>query len=352
MTPGREEWTPPLGVQNPAYSLLQPFLEDRGAQNGAPGPSRECENGRSGLRYSVGVSGTFEPLRADEPIGVVALSSGVDATRLAEGLAELSGWGHRLILAPNLGAKTGYLAGSDEERLDGLSQVLDQGARIVVAARGGYGTTRLLPRLPWRRMASQGVVLVGFSDVVAVTNHLACAHGVPQIHGPMVAAGLAPRHNAERLRRVLGGSLVGEAVFCFDQRQVVRHGLAEGPAVGGNLSLLCALLGTPFEPRFDGAVVFLEEVGEPLYRLDRMLTQLASSGRLQHVKALIGGSLRSCSPITERTRTWRQLLVGVAPSGSPVVVGLPFGHGAANMAFPIGIRLGVDTRSGTVAWSD
>jgi muramoyltetrapeptide carboxypeptidase len=168
----------------------------------------------------------------------------------------------------------------------------------------------------------------------------------------MVAAGMARAANAERLYQILTGDLVGQELFPIRPRAVVRHGQARGMALGGNLSMLIALLGTPFEPRFEDAVLFLEDLGEPLYRLDRMLTQLRCSGRLRGVKALIGGSLRSCSPAASRDRRWRELLLEAAPKDAVVVVGLPFGHGAANMAFPMGVPVEVDTRTGTVSWSD
>jgi muramoyltetrapeptide carboxypeptidase len=116
------------------------------------------------------------------------------------------------------------------------------------------------------------------------------------------------------------------------------------------LSLVASLVGTPWEPDFDDCVLFLEEVGEPLFRLDRLLTHLRGSGKLRNVKALIGGSLRGCRPAAERVQTWRRLLLEAAPTAAPVVVGLPFGHGATNLAFPIGATVEVDTRAQRVVW--
>jgi muramoyltetrapeptide carboxypeptidase len=167
----------------------------------------------------------------------------------------------------------------------------------------------------------------------------------------MVASGLQRPRNARRLQGVLEGTLRGQPLFRFRSCDVVRHGVTDGTAVGGNLSVLVSLLGTPWEPSFDDAVVFLEDVGEPLYRLDRMLTHLRSSGRLRNVKALMSGSLRACRPARERARRWRQLLEETAPEGVPVVTGLPFGHGAVNLALPVGAELHVDTRHGCVVWS-
>jgi muramoyltetrapeptide carboxypeptidase len=294
----------------------------------------------------------FVPLAPGEPIGVVALSGPVESPdALAEGLRTLEGWGHRLVLAPNIRSRDHYLAGDDDARLEGLEWVLGQGARVVMAVRGGYGVTRILPALPLHRLAARGTCFVGFSDATALLNAMVAAGAAPQVHGPMVAAGLSRRPNGERLRSILEGQLTGAVLFRFTQRRVIRGGSCEGRAVGGNLSLLESLIGTPFEPDLEGAVLFLEDVGEPLYRLDRMLTHLRSSARLRDVKALICGSLRGCGPVRERTETWRRLVAEAAPADAAVVVDLPFGHSARNLAFPVGATVEVNTDAGLVSWS-
>lgn len=281
----------------------------------------------------------------------MAPSGPVDPVKLDRGLEVIRGWGHPVIEAPNLLREASYLAGGDDERLAGVRQVLAAGARLLVAARGGYGVSRILDDLPWEGLADRRVTVVGFSDLTAVLNPLA-AMGAIQVHGPMVASGLATPSNADRLRSLLRGDLVGAVLFRVPKGAVVRPGRARGRAVGGNLTLLCALIGTPWEPDFDGSVVFLEEVSEPLYRLDRMLTHLRGSGRLQNVKALIGGSLRGCRPASERSAVWRRLLLEAAPPNAPVVVDLPFGHGAANLAFPIGATVELDTDALRVVWTE
>ena len=293
----------------------------------------------------------FVPLAPDEPIGVVALSGPADPVRLEDGLRALKGLGNPLVLAPNLRAKVGYLAGTDGERLEALEWVLEQGARVLIGARGGYGATRLLDRLPWSRLAATRATLVGFSDITAVIQPLIGAGGPVQVHGPMVAAGLEDRQNRERLAAVLTGRLIGGELFRFRADAVVCPGRAEGAAAGGNLSMITTLLGTPYQPDLTGCVLFLEEVDEPLYRLDRMLTHLYNSGTLRGVKALMSGSLHGCRPAAGRAERWRSMLHEVAPPGVPVVVGLPFGHGARNLAFPLGAAVEVDTEAGVVTWS-
>jgi muramoyltetrapeptide carboxypeptidase len=254
-----------------------------------------------------------------------------------------------VIEASNLRQEEAYLAGGDEDRLAGFEEVVASGARTIVAARGGYGAARLLDRIDWRDLSKRRICVVGFSDLTAILNPLG-GGGVPQVHGPMVASGLNTRYNAKWLRSVLLGELRGEPLFRIPEASVVRAGRAEGRALGGNLTVLTALIGTPWEPDFDGCVLFLEEVSEPLYRLDRMLTHLRGSGRLRNVKALIGGSLRGCRPASARPDLWRRLLLEAAPPTAPVVVDLPFGHGAANLAFPIGVTVQIDTAALQVIW--
>jgi muramoyltetrapeptide carboxypeptidase len=292
---------------------------------------------------------TWLPLEGAGPVGVVAISGPVDAERLEVGLRVLRSFGREVIVAPNLQARRHYLAGSDQERLEGLEWVLDSGARTVFAARGGYGAMRLQADLPWERLVSEKIRFVGFSDITWIMNALA-ARGVPQVHGPMVAAGMATPTNAERLRTVLEGDLEGKSLFRFGARRVVRGGLCRGPAMGGTVSLLTASIGLPCEPDLTGSVLFIEEVNEPWYRLDRLLTQLAGAGRLQGVNALITGSLHGCGPAEGRHEWWTELIQEVAPPDAVIVTGLPFGHGARNSAFPLGVNVTVDTERGRILW--
>jgi len=330
-------------VQNPAYSLLLQFCSVSAYLVG------RCQVKllkRSIVEPEMSVWRTLE---RDEPIGVVALSGPVDPDRLAAGLKALQSWGNPIELASNLRAQKSYLAGSDESRLNGLNELLDLGVRTFIAARGGFGVTRLMEHVPWTRMASSGVQFIGFSDLTALLNPLSTS--VVQVHGPMVAAGLEHRANEERLRDLLLGRLIGECLFPIPADKVLRHGKAEGVVMGGNLSLLSTLIGTQWEPDFSDRILFLEEVSEPSYRLDRLLTHLRSSASFSGVKALIGGTLHACRPHSECVERWSELLLEAAPEGVPVICGLPFGHGMKNMAFPVGATVEIDTRRAAVSWS-
>lgn len=292
-----------------------------------------------------------EPLRPGSRVGIMAPAGPVRSSRARSGLQVLEEWGFEAVCAPNVDRSLGYLAGDDRERLGGILDLLDQGVEALLSLRGGYGTSRILPAMPWETLGRWGGWVVGFSDVTALHGALAC-HGFPvaTLHGPMVTQLGRDRRTADRLYAWLTGK-GRETLFKFSEARVIRHGVARGEAVGGNLSVLSSLVGTPFEPPWQHAVVFLEEVGEPLYRLDRMLTQLRLASRLARVNAVVVGTLAGCGRgEKEWRRRWRELLADAAP-GAVIVEGLAFGHGMRNAAFPLGVEVEVDTRRGSVRWS-
>ncbi len=290
------------------------------------------------------------PLRAGARIGVMALAGPCDPVALAAGMEFLRSRGFEVVPAPNLAARWAYLAGSDDERLEGLERLLDTGVEALVAARGGYGVMRLLPRLPWARLAAWRGWVVGFSDITAL--HAGCATRFPRatLHGPMVSSlGRDPK-GGEPLVSWLQGN-ASRRLFQVRPGQVVHPGVTRGVAVGGTLSMLAALVGTEYEPDYDDAVLFLEDVGEPVYRLDRLLTQLRLSSRLTRVKAVVAGRLARCGRGEPGWRErWRRLLVEAVGPEAVVVEGLSFGHGGSNVPFPLGVEVEVDTVGGEITW--
>lgn len=290
------------------------------------------------------------PIEPGARIGLFALSGPVDFAGVAEGMEVLRNAGFEPVPAANLRQRTGYLAGDDESRLQGLEDLLAAEVDALLAARGGYGAMRVLDRLPLGALRSWGGWIVGFSDVTAL--HAALSREVPfaTLHGPMTTT-LArhPRSTVQMLQWLTGRPT--RTLFRLTSSNVVRGGACRGVGVGGNLSMLGALEGTSWSPDYDGAVLFLEDVGEPLYRLDRVLTQLRLSSRLARVKAIVAGRLTGCCRGEARWRTrWRELLLDVAPPGCVVVEGLPFGHGQINVSIPLGVEIIVDTERGVIGW--
>ena len=282
-------------------------------------------------------------LRRGDVVRVVAPASPFDPEPFERGLAVLR---DRLGLEPRMRedvrARTGYLAGDDARRLgEWLEAASDPEARVVWCARGGYGAMRLLPRLEAARLLHPPKVVVGFSDITAP--HLALNRaGLVTVHGPVVTqlGSLAPLA-LDHLEALLfgppapgaGGSAPppGSGV---PAAAVIRPGRITGPLVGGNLRILAHLCGTPWQPRLEGAVLFLEDVGERPYRLDRAMTQLRLAGALDGVAGVALGAFTDCDePGISGAETMRRL---TAELGVPAVEGLPAGHQADNRALPLG----------------
>ena len=289
---------------------------------------------------------------------VIAPASPFSEEALAAGVAVLEGWGLRVRMRDDIGeARCAYLAGSPRRRADEIHEAFDDDeAAAVIAVRGGYGVTTVLPLLDPGRIAQHPKILVGCSDLTALLN-FAVAAGVTAIHGPMVG-GLGRGDDdagAQRLRAMLTGSarpapmasaLADPHAWC------VCPGSARGRSVGGSLSLLAATCGTPWQVDTAGAVLFLEDVGERPYRIDRLLTQLEQAGLFDDVAAVVFGDMVGCDE-PEGGPTWRDPVDRVMRRRSvPVLAGLPFGHGSPNLAVPLGVDTQVDAGGGTVTFRE
>ncbi len=286
------------------------------------------------------------PLRKGDVVAIVAPAGPVDAARLERGIARLAAAGYVPETAEGILARDGVLAGNDAHRAAQLDWALAlPEARAVMAARGGYGTTRLLPLVDWARAARRPKLVVGYSDVTAILAYRATRLGVPGIHGPMAAADLALRPDAESLDAFarLAAGRVDPREPWGPPCERLRAGAAEGILCGGCLSVVTAMLGTPYEPDFRGALLFLEDVKESAYRLDRMLTQWAQSGRLARIAGIVAGAV---SPVGgESGDDIRKVFAAAGKRLSvPVWYGFPAGHEGRNVALPFGVRARIDGR--------
>jgi muramoyltetrapeptide carboxypeptidase len=283
------------------------------------------------------------PLRAGDVVRVIAPGSGFEPALFEAGVRVLR---DRLGLKPrfrdDITAREGYLAGGDRRRMAEWNEAVDDvEARAIFCARGGYGAMRLLPGLDPAPLLARPKLLVGFSDVTALHARLNAA-GLATLHGPVVTQlGRAPDDAVTHLEALLlgagpsspdgpGRGLTGTAT--------VRPGRASGPLLGGSLTLLAHLCGTPWLPSLRGAILFFEDVGERPYKLDRYLTQLRLSGALDGVAGVAVGQLTGCDGddgAGEGAATVRRL---VAALGVPAIEGVPAGHEDRNLALPLGPR--------------
>jgi muramoyltetrapeptide carboxypeptidase len=264
------------------------------------------------------------------------------------------GWGWEPRVGTHAAGRRGYFAASDGERAADLNAAIrDPGIAAIWCLRGGYGTMRILDAVDWDGWCARPVPLIGFSDNTAL--HLALRRrSVVSLHGPHAAAVDLPLFAKELLLRLLTrDEAVGTLPFPsggHPRAETVRGGCAEGPLVGGNLALLAATLGTPYAVRAEGAILFMEEVGESAYRVDRLLTQLQLAGVLGVVAGVAVGAFTEVPgegsagtpPVAE---VIAERLDGL---GVPVALGFPFGHVAQSWTLPMGVRARLDADAGTL----
>jgi muramoyltetrapeptide carboxypeptidase len=247
-----------------------------------------------------------------------------------------------------------YLSGDDATRLADLHAALaDPEVAVLHALRGGYGCMRLLDGVDVGRVRRAGKCLIGYSDLTAL-HALWALEGLASLHAPMPASDLLlPGHEADTdaffaalARGWQAGDVLSPTAGLSGQVDTQRlrvPGICEGRLVGGNLSLVAALLGTPWAWRTEGAVLFLEDVSESLYRVDRLLTQLRLAGVLEAVAGFVLGSFtESDSPLALLERT-------LLPLGKPLLGGWPSGHGTPNRALPMNLRVRLDASAGTLS---
>jgi muramoyltetrapeptide carboxypeptidase len=286
------------------------------------------------------------PLAPGEIVAVVGPSSPFPRDPFLQGLAWLRAR-YRVRIRPDIFARTGYLAGDDARRASELADVMCDGeVKAIVAARGGYGAMRLLDGLPWAALARRPKWIVGFSDVTAL-HATAWAAGIASVHGPNVT-GLGNTSLPRTRARWLGCLERPDGPRAWSGLRVVHRGEGTGPVVGGNLAVVHAMAaaGRLRVPR--GAVLVLEDVNEAPYRVDRMLTSLRLGGHLEAVSAIVFGEFDRCVPGPDGRTLDEVLEERTCNLGVAVLSGAPFGHGARNDAFVVGMRARVS--DGTVTF--
>lgn len=286
-------------------------------------------------------------------VSVVAPSGIVDRKRLAAGVAYLEGQGHPVHVSSHALDRHGYLAGDDRTRADAFNEVVSRGeAKAILMARGGYGLTRILDRLDLDLLRRRPRLLLGFSDATALFMALQRRGPYLAWYGPMVSEmGDRSAFNQKSLWSALYGRPDAFRVS-FGRGQVLRAGRATGRVLGGCLSLLVSLLGTPHDPDYRGAILFWEDIGEEPYRVDRMLTQLRNAGKLDHLAGMVIGSLTGCTPAGGRpSLTIRRILQEVAAGARfPIVWRVKAGHVGRRITLPLGLPATLDTARGGLVY--
>lgn len=310
-----------------------------------------------------GRSRIVRPIRLEQgdTVGIIAPASAPpDPKAIDRSVEKVEQLGFKTRLGRNARRRWGYLAGSDRQRAaDLMGMFSDKRVKAILCVRGGYGTARLVRLLDYAVIRANPKIFVGYSDITSLHGAFLKRAGLVSFHGPMLNSDLIKADLPEFTRESLLRTLMQPTPYgsiCRNYRKrsvkVLRPGTASGVLVGGNITLLCAGLGTGWLPSFRNRILFFEDVDEVPYRFDRMLTQLLHAGVLERVAGIAIGVNRNCKdPKARTTKEYRQTLEDVLkerlqPLRVPVVIGLPFGHVRYNATLPIGVRATLDAEKG------
>jgi len=294
-------------------------------------------------------------LRPGDAVMLVSPSGPTRPERVARGIELITGWGLRPVLAPNVYARQGYLAGGDELRAADLNTAFaDPDVRGILCTRGGYGAQRVVDQIDMAVVRQNPKVVAGFSDITALQFALWRGARLASVHGPGAAwlDERTPPESAESLRAALMSTepVTVTRVPTEETAPVLVPGTATGPLIGGNLCLVVSSLGTPDMPDLAGAILLIEDVEEPPYKVDRMLTQLRRAGVLAKLAGVAVGQFTNCAD------DWAVTVSDVIAErlgdlGVPVLGGLPIGHGLGQLTVPIGVPATLNASAGTLVVS-
>lgn len=290
-------------------------------------------------------------LRPGSTVGIVCPASGANTADIQEFVDVCRFWGVKVKLGKNISKRSGYLSAPDQDRASEFMQFIeDPEVDAVVCARGGYGVMRILPMLDFTSIRQAGKIIMGFSDITALLIAANQLSGMVTFHGP-VASSSFDEFTLKSLREtVVTETVQAPSAFTNQKLTTIAPGIAQGKLTGGNLALVVSTLGTKYEIDTTDSILFLEEVNEEPFRVDRMLTQLWLAGKLQSCKGIALGNFRDCeargSSISPVSYSLEQVLVQrLASLGIPVVYGLPFGHVRSKLTVPLGVQAELDATS-------
>lgn len=280
-------------------------------------------------------------LKKGDTIGITCPAGYMAAEKAQTCMDTLQAWGYKVLVGKTLGSgSTNYFSGTDEERAAELQEMLDnQGIQAILFGRGGYGMGRIIDRLNFKKFKKNPKWIIGFSDITVMHTHLFTQYKIASLHAPMAAAfndeGFKNEY-VQSLRKALKGN---KAKYSCAPHGNNKLGSATGKLIGGNLALLANVIGTPSDYSTKNCILFIEDIGEYLYNIDRMLYQLKRSGKLEGICGLIFGAFTDMKD-TERPfgKTMDEILKDMsADLEIPVCFQFPVSHEKANVALKIGV---------------
>ncbi|HIJ54531.1 MAG TPA: LD-carboxypeptidase [Deltaproteobacteria bacterium] len=282
------------------------------------------------------------PLRLKEgdAVGIVAPASHFDPDTFHNGIAVLESMGFNPVVDGGLYEKENYFAGPDEHRADLINRYFaDEKIKAIICARGGFGSIRILSLLDFQSIQANPKCFVGFSDITAVLSVLSQKCKFPVFHGPNITT-LAKA--TQKTKDAFYSALAADRPVRLKTQTgiILKPGTATGQVTGGNLTTLCHLLATPYQPDFSGRILLLEDTSEAPYRVDRMLSQMKLAGCFDTVAGLVLGTFRGCG---RKDEIYRIAVDAFQEYDMPVLAGLPVGHGRSNLTVPMGLTATMDT---------
>jgi muramoyltetrapeptide carboxypeptidase len=280
-------------------------------------------------------------LKQGDIIGVLCPSGCMSYEKAQTAINVLQEWGYKIKTGSTLGSQLNYFSGTDEQRLNDLQQMMDDDTiKAIFCARGGYGLSRIIDNLRFKKFKKNPKWIIGFSDITILHLHLYSNYQIASLHAPMASAFNDEGYKnsyVQSLQKVLSGEKIHYqcAAHPFN-----REGSAKGRLIGGNLSLIAHLLGTSSDIKTRGKILFIEDVGEYLYNIDRMLYQLKRGGKLDEIAGLIvGGFTETRDTTLPFGKTAYEIIRDVVNEYDyPVCYNFPVSHGMENYALKIGVK--------------
>ena len=307
-------------------------------------------------------------LQTGDTVGLIAPAScAFEPATIREGIETLQSLGFKVKVGKHIKNKFGYLAGTDKQRAEDLHRMFkDDKVKAIVALRGGYGSMRMLNILDYKLIRKHPKILLGYSDITSLCLAIHAKTGLVTFHGPVAISSFS-QYTRDYFYKVTGSTEpvgeiahpdAGSSLSPTAHLSTIRPGKATGKLIGGNLTLLTALLGTPFEPDFKNAILFLEETGEEPYDIDRMLTQLLLAGKLDQVSGILFDRCPNCKPPDYKpafnvTFSLEEVLVDrLGHLSCPVLFGLNVGHEADKPTMPLGIQATLDADNKNLSFNE
>ncbi len=307
-------------------------------------------------------------LNQGDTVGLIApASAAFEPSTIRVGVETMQSLGYKVKVGKHISEKYGYLAGTDKQRVDDLHRMFkDDDVKAIVALRGGYGSMRLLNQIDYDLIRKNPKILLGYSDITSLNLGIFAQTGLVTFHGPVAISSFSD-FTTKYFNKICSSpepiGLIahpepGNPLRPTAHLSTIRPGKASGKLVGGNLTLLTALLGTPYDVDMRGAILFLEETGEEPYDIDRMLTQLILAGKLDHVAGVVFDKCPDCKPGDYKpafniTFSLEEVLIDrLGKLNCPVLYGLNLGHEADKPTLPNGIQVTLDATNKTLSFDE